>query len=163
MAHLRLIAIALVIAACGRAGAQGSGGTIASGITPPAGWTALPDVARATGAAAKAEGVTVASEAWGEPARGCYAVWLRLDGSGASADQVLDGIASEKLEIKDLVKPTAEDGQGILSLAFARPGYTGRLRARIASGSITALACFANERETVACTTTCTALLGSLP
>jgi hypothetical protein len=163
MAHLRLVLVVLV-GACGQAGAQASAAT--SGITPPTGWQVLAEVARSTGEAAKADGVTVAgSEAWGDTARGCYAVWLKLTGSGVSADQVIAGIASEKLETKDIVKPATgenSDGRGLVSLAFTKPGYTGRLRARIESGGVTALACFANEREQIACETACTNLLGAL-
>ncbi len=165
MAHLRLIALALV-AACGQAGAQAN--AAASGITPPAGWQALPEVARAAADAAKGDGVTVAgSEAWGDPARGCYGVWLKVSGTGVSAEQVLAGIASEaaetKIEIKDIVKPAASDGNGIVAFAFDTASYTGRMRARIESGSLTALACFANERERVGCDAACTTLLGALP
>lgn len=171
MARFRLSLVALLAAgsggACGQAGAQASAAA-ASGISAPAGWQVLPEMARAVGDAAKADGVTVAgTEAWGEPARGCYAVWIRLTGIGASVEQVLAGLASEKLETKDILKPTSEgnaaDGLGIVALAFAKPPYAGRLRARIESGSISALACFANEREPIACETACSSLLGSLP
>ncbi|MFN0251615.1 MAG: hypothetical protein ACKV2T_32365 [Kofleriaceae bacterium] len=124
-------------------------------------------MARATGDAAKADGVSVVgSEAWGDTARGCYAVWLKLSGGAGSTEQVLAGIASEKLETKDIATPVAKDGtggDGLISLAFTKPGYAGRLRARMESNGITALACFANEREPLACETACTALLGSLP
>lgn len=165
MAHLR-VSLAFVVAAlapaCDQAGAQAGAAT--SGIAPPAGWHALPDVARAAADAAKSDGIAVASEAWGETARGCYAVWLSLAGSGASVEQVLEGIASERLETKDIVKPGADSGgKGLVTLAFSRPGYAGRLRARVEAGGITALACFANEREPIACEAACTALLGSLP
>lgn len=160
MALLRLSFVAL--AACGQAGAQAN--ATPSGITPPAGWQPLPEVAHAAKDAARANGVTVVgSEAWGETARGCYALWLKLSGSGVTAEQVLAGIASEKIETKDIVKPTSDDGKGLVTLAFTKPGYTGKLRARIESGSITALACFANQREPIACETACTALLGGLP
>lgn len=162
MARFRLSVVAVVaLGACGQAGAQAS--AVSSGIAAPAGWQALPDMARAVGDAAKADGVTVAgTEAWGEPARGCYAVWIRVTGTGASVEQVLAGITSEKLETKDIVKPATEDGRGIVALAFAKPPYAGRLRARVDSGSVTALACFANEREPLACETACSSLLGSL-
>lgn len=162
MAHFRL-SFLCALAACGQAGAQANA-PASSGITAPAGWQALPEVAHAVGDAAKADGVRVTgSDAWGDTARGCYAVWLKLSGSGVSVDQVLAGIASETIETKDIVKPTSEDGTGLVTLAFSKPGYTGRLRARIESGTITSLACFANEREPVACEAACTALLGSLP
>lgn len=161
MAHLRLALVALALVGCGQAGAQSS---TPSGIAPPSGWQVLPDVARAAADAAKADGVTIAgSEAWGDTARGCYAVWLKLAGGGVSAEQVLAGIASEKIETKDIVKPTGED-KGIVAFAFDTPSYAGRMRARIDAGGITALACFANMRERVACETACQGLLaGGLP
>ena len=161
MARFRL-SLLCALAACGQAGAQANAAS--SGIAAPAGWQALPEVARAVGDAAKADGVRVAgSDAWGETARGCYAVWLKLSGNGATVDHVLAGIASEKLETKDIVKPTSDDGTGLVTLGFSKAGYTGRLRARIESGTITSLACFANEREPAACEAACTQLLGSLP
>ena len=159
MAYLRLIAIALV-AACGQAGAQA--GAAASGITPPAGWQPLFEIARAAAEGARASGVTIGgSEAWGEPARGCYAVWLRLVGDGVSAEQVLAGLASESIETKDVVQPTADTTSegGLLSLAFGKGGYAGRMRARIERDQITALACFANDRERTICETACATLL----
>lgn len=164
MALLRLTVLALGAAACGNAGAQPTGiGAAASGLPVPAGWQAMPELASSVGAAAKAEGVTIdGAEAWGEPARGCYAVWLALHGAGASADQILAGLAAEKLVTRDLVRPTGGD-DGLVSVTFTRGAYLGRLRARIAAGTLTSLACFANEREPTACEAACTSLLGGLP
>jgi hypothetical protein len=166
MALLRLMLLSL--AACGQAGAQPSA---TSGLTPPAGWIAIPEIAAAAATAAKGGGVTVdGAEAWGDPARGCYGVWLALHGEGASADQLLAGLAGQPVTVRDVVKP--ETGDGIVSLGFdsttapgtsVRENYRGRLRARIAAGKITALACFANEREPNACDGACTTLLGELP
>jgi len=162
MALLRLTLVAL--AACGQAGAQPS---TASGLTVPAGWVAIPEIATAITTAAKGDGVTVAgAEAWGDPARGCYGVWLALTGDGASAEQVLAGIAEQPLTTSSVVKPEGADGLVTLSFETA-PGaaspYRGRLRARIATGKITTLACFANDREPAACEAACTLLLGGLP
>ena len=166
MALLRLMLASL--AACSQAGAQPSA---TSGLTPPAGWIAMPEIATAAATAAKGGGVTVdGAEAWGEPARGCYGVWLALRGEGASAEQVLAGLAGQPITTRDVVKP--ETGDGIVALGFdttrapgsaVRGNYRGRLRARIAAGTITALACFANEREPNACEGACTALLQGLP
>ncbi len=162
MALLRLMLVSL--AACGQAGAQPSA---TSGLTAPAGWIAIPEIATAAATAAKGGGVTVdGAEAWGDPARGCYGVWLALHGEGASAEQVLAGLGTQPITLRDVVKP--ETGDGIVSLGFETaktPGtaYRGRLRARIAAGKITALACFANEREPLACEGACTTLLGGLP
>ncbi len=157
MALLRLGLLAL--AACGQAGAQPS---VASGLEPPHGWQVLPDLATSVGEATKTDGVMVDGvEAWGETARGCYAVWFAIHGSGASADTVLDGLATEKLTITNVVKP--ESGDGVIAVTFAKPPYSGRLRARTADGNITALACFASEREPLTCEAPCTALLGAIP
>ena len=151
------------LAACGPAGAQPTAPTNApSGITAPAGWSALPELAKSVADATKAEGVTVDGvEAWGETARGCYAVWLSLAGSGANADAVIAGLAAEKLATSSVVKPEATDG--VTSLAFAKPPHTGRLRVRTQGGKLAAIACFANQREPASCDAPCTTLLGAIP
>jgi hypothetical protein len=52
----------------------------------------------------------------------------------------------------------------VLSLAFERAPYHGKLRAQLAKdGAITALACFWNDREPAACAAGCTAMIGSMP
>lgn len=157
MALLRVTLVALT--ACGQAGAQP---TATSGLTAPAGWIAIPEIATAVASAAKVDGSTVdGSEAWGDPARGCYGIWLALHGDGASAEQVLAGIAGQTMTTTNIVKPDTADG--IVTLSFEKGTHRGRLRARIAAGTITALACFANEREPVACEAPCTTLLAGLP
>ena len=92
-------------------------------------------------------------------------MWLALHGDGASAQQVLAGIEAEGIVVRDVVKPEGRDG--LVSATFERPQaatpWRGRLRARIAAGKITALACFANQREPGACEPACTMLLGGLP
>jgi len=163
MADVRLIAV-LALAACGPAGAQPEPAAVASGIKPPAGWQALPSVAASARTAASATGVTIdGAEAWGQPAMGCYAMWIALHGGGGGPDalteQVLAGIAAEKIEVRDVVKPSDD---GVLSLAIERKPYRGRLRARLQDGRIAALACVANEREPAACETACKALLGAV-
>ncbi|MBL9019528.1 MAG: hypothetical protein JNL83_35390 [Myxococcales bacterium] len=153
MALLRLAAL-LALAACNSAGAQPTPTptTAASGVKVPAGWTVLPALAAQTG--------VPNAEAWGDPARGCYAVWFHLQGSGATAEAVLAGLAAEQIATSDLVKPEAD---GIVAATFAKGAYTGRLRARIADGAITTLACFANRREPKSCELPCTTVLGALP
>ncbi len=157
MALLRLGFLAL--AACARAGAQPS---VASGLKVPPGWQVLPELATSVGEATKTEGVMVDGvEAWGETARGCYAVWFVLHGTHASAEAVLAGLASAQLVTSNVVTP--ESGAGLVAATFTRPPYTGRLRARASDGTITAMACFANEREPVSCESGCTTLLGAIP
>jgi hypothetical protein len=183
---LRVTAVAIV--ACSAAGADPAAPP--SRVAHPEGWKQLPAVATAMATAAKAEGVTVdAADAWGEPAHGCYAVWLELHGgtsdAPALADQVLAGIARagpsrdgaaptrvarsgdatagwrEEIAIREVVKPT--DRSGVLAFAFTSAPYHGRVRARLGKGRIAAVACFANEREPLACDATCAQLLEVAP
>jgi hypothetical protein len=175
MADLRLIAAAALpaIAALAGCGSAGAAPDQVSGLTPPAGWQALPAIATAARAAI-GPGVEVSgAEAWGEPAMGCYAVWLaiRTDGGAtAVAEQVVAGFAAAAtagsgsgapLTIKDVTSPSGDEG--VLALAFERGDHRGRLRARLGGGKIAALACFANPREPAACEAACSAFLGALP
>ncbi len=168
MAELRLIVIGM-LAAC-RSSAADPG----SGLTPPASWTALPQLASTAATAAKQDGITVAgAEAWGEPARGCYAAWLALAGASGPADvlaqEMVASLSAEPalagIVIHDVVKPgegSATEGD-VLTLAFERATYRGRLRANIgADGHIRVLACFWNQREPAACEKSCVTLLGEL-
>ena len=183
MARLAAIAAIAAVAAagCGRAGAAPDQ---ASGLTPPAGWQPLPPIAAAA-RAALGRGVGVdGAEAWGEPAMGCYAVWLAIRAAGgaeAVGRQVVAGFTAAAAGsgagakpagsaapergaptiVKDVAAPTGEEG--LLTLAFERGDHRGRLRARLGAGRITALACFANQREPLACEAACTAFLGALP
>jgi len=168
MADLRVRWVLLVcLAACGKAGAQPNQ---VSGVTPPAGWTVVPSVASAAREAlgkVAIDGV----EAWGEPAMGCYAVWMAMQSSGRAedvAEQILASLtpaagsaAPPAIALRDVVKPTGEDG--VLSLAFDRAPYAGRLRVRLGGGRLDALACFSSRREPAACETACTGLLGGTP
>ena len=145
--------IAVVLAACSAAGAEpaGSGAPARSGPgAPPAGWKPLPSLATAARAAAGADDVAIdAVDAWGDPALGCYAVWLALHGGAAGApalaDQVLGsfqeaGHARPGISLAEIVKPGAPDG--VLAFAFARPPYRGRVRAHLGGGRVAAAACF---------------------
>ena len=183
------------VVACSAAGADPAAAP--SSVAHPDGWKQLPVVSAAVGAAARADAVTIDSvDAWGEPAHGCYAVWLELHGGSAEApalaDQVLAGIAraaqprdpaggahagaartaaasaaarakgplpwSEPVVISEIVKPTAAAGS--LTFAFTSLPYRGRVRAQLGKGRIAAVACFANEREPLACQAICNQLLG---
>jgi hypothetical protein len=159
--------LALALAAC-RSSEAGSG----SGLTPPPGWTALPALATAASDAAKAGRISVdAVEAWGEPARGCYATWIALRGGGGAADvmatELVNSVRAEPalvgIVVRDVVKPAAGAKIGVLSLTFERGIYRGKLRATLGSdGKLAALACFWNLREPIACEQACTGLLGSM-
>jgi hypothetical protein len=163
MADVRLIAIAVVVlgaGACGQAGAAPG-----SGITAPAGWQVMPDLAVAAKDALGKSVVVDGAEAWGEPAMGCYGVWLAVQAAGeagAIAEQVVVGFAASELRIavRDVVVPSGPEG--VLALTFERAPYRGRLRARLGGERIVALACFANQREPIACEAACTSLLGAL-
>jgi len=163
-----MTAVALV--ACTTAAAEPGAPASRGASAPPAGWKQLPPIAAAAGAAAKADGVTIdAVDAWGEPAIGCYAVWLALHGGTAGApalaEQVLDsfkgaggapkpaGGPQGAFSLDDLVKPG--EPEGVLAFAFTRPPYRGRVRAHLGNGRITAIACFGNQREPAACEATC--------
>ncbi|HMG23886.1 MAG TPA: hypothetical protein VK607_21275 [Kofleriaceae bacterium] len=177
MAVLRLTApaLAVAVAACSAAGAEPApaAGPPAAAVAPagpaataahPAGWRQLPAVASAVAAAARTDGVAVdATDAWGEPARGCYAVWLALRGGSAGAaalaDQVLGSVAG--LSPTEVVRPIGPDGT--LAFGFARPPYRGRVRAKVGAGRISAVACFANQREPVACDAACRGVLEGAP
>lgn len=169
MAELRLILIAALAACQASEATPVSGG---SGITAPAGWHALPAVAKAAGDAAKASGITVdGTDAWGETSRGCYATWIALRGGGAAPDAMADrlvlGIKSEPallgVLVHDVVKPAAGAKSGVLSFGFERGLYRGMLHASLVSnGHIAALACFWNQREPAACEEACKGLVGSL-
>jgi hypothetical protein len=159
MADLRLIAVLLV--ACADASAQPP----APRPKPPAGWTAQPAIVTA---AKTALGKTTVDgiEAFGDPAMGCYSLWMAVRGSGKAtelADQVVKGLTEtkRKVDIKDVVKPAADDG--VLALTFESAPYKGRLRARLGKGRITALACWSSPREPAACEQACTTILGALP
>lgn len=168
MADVRLIALLFV--ACADADAQPP----ATKIPPPAGWKPQPAMAAAAKAALGKTTVD-AIEAFGEPAIGCYSLWMagRAEGKATDvAEQLVRGLTEpdkadkakqpkRKLEIKDVVKPTAETG--ILSLSFETPPFKGRLRARLGQGKIVALACWSSQRESVTCEQACTTLLGALP
>ncbi len=162
MAVVRLIALAALVGC----NASEAGPTR---LTPPAGWTALPDLATAARGAAKQANITVDEvEAYGEPARGCYAAWLGVRGGAgapaALADSLIASLSPDVpgLTLSDVVKPAAKTEPGVLSLAFTRPPYRGRVRATIAkTGSMGVVACFWNLREPAACDATCNALIGS--
>ena len=110
-----------------------------------------------------AEGVTVdGTDAWGEPSIGCYGAWIKLHGGRASSEEVMKGIDQAKLAVRDIVQPELGE-DGLVAVTFERAPYRGRLRVRAAGGSITALACFANDREPASCDQPCTTLLGGLP
>jgi hypothetical protein len=154
MAQLRLIAIAIACAACGRSEAA------PSQLQAPAGWRSAPELAKAASDAAGS--AATASEVWAEPARGCYAVWLALHGAAASidgaAEQLLAGVQKLGVTASEIAKQPTE-----VAFAFAKDRYRGRMRALLATtGDVSALACMWNEREPKACETACTQMLGAL-
>lgn len=150
---------ALALAGCGSAGAQPDQ---VSGLTAPAGWQRLEPAETAAKLAAAAPNVTVAGvQAWGEPALGCYALWLSLRGGGGDADSiardVIDGLRTAKFTVTEL--PVAD---GVLELGLDRAPYKGRLRARVGDGQVTGVACVANQRDPAACEAGCVSLLGAI-
>ena len=143
------------LAACSSAAAQPEQ---RSGLQPPAGWQVLPAVASAARMAASSTGVSVeGAEAWGEPAMGCYAVWIALAGGTGDelAEQIEAGLAAEQIEVSN-VKP----GDAI-AMTVERAPYRGQLVARAGDTGVSALVCFANGRERAACDATCSTLLAA--
>jgi hypothetical protein len=159
--------IVLAFGAC-RSSEAGPG----SGLTPPTGWAPLPTLAAAASDAAKAGKVSVDGvEAWGEPARGCYATWFAVRGGGGAVDamatQLVTSLSAEPalvgIVVRDVLKPAAGATSGVLALSFERGVYRGKLRATLASdGKLAALACFWNLREPIACEQACNGLIGSM-
>jgi hypothetical protein len=168
MAELRLIALAIAALAACRSSEAGPN----SGLTPPPGWSSLPNLATAASDAAKAGAIKVDGvEAFGDPARGCYAAWIAMhDGAGAPdamADQLVRGLSVDPtlwgILVRDVQKPAPGAATGVLSLGFERGTYRGMLRATLAKdGAIAALACFWNLREPAACEAACKGLVGSM-
>ena len=158
----RAVTISLCLVACADAGAQPP----SSGVKPPPGWTAQPAIALAAKDALGKKTTVDGLEAFGDPAMGCYSLWMAVRGSGSAkelGEQVLRGLgeAKRKLDIKDVVKPTTDEG--VLSLAFESAPYKGRLRARLGKGRIVALACWSSQREPITCDQACSSYLGALP
>ena len=120
MAGVRVIAVLAV--SCRASDAQPAGPPI------PASWRALPELA----AAVAIDG----ARAWGDPARGCYAIDFAL--AGIDRDDAIASVRAAGFTIDD-------------TGAFARGAYHGR--ARIAPDGV--LACFWNEREPDACARAC--------
>ena len=92
-----------------------------SGITPPAGWQAMPALATAASDARKPMALSSSgAEAWGEPARGCFGAWLGLRAGARAPDAMVDALvkslAAEKIEVRDIVKPAAGAAAGTVSL-----------------------------------------------
>jgi hypothetical protein len=159
-----MITVVAALGAC-RQTADAEPAPARSGLAAPAGWQSLPNLAGAITTAAHDRNMAIdGAEAWGETAMGCYAVWLAMSGGSAGADvladQVLAGMGVAKLTVADVVKPAAAGG--VMSLRFDRAPYRGRLRAELATGRITAVACFANGREPVACDAACTTWIGAM-
>lgn len=158
---------ALGLAACTSAEAQSNETPARSGIPTPPGWHDLPAVASAA-RHALGEGLEIeGTQAWGEPARGCYAVWIAIRGGGTAqtiATDVVNGLTAAgggTVLVTDVVRPSTDEG--VLTFGFTRPPFRGKLAAKLGGGRVAALACFANAREPAWCATGCTSLLGAIP
>lgn len=165
MGQLRLIALVVCATAC-RASEAGP----TSGLTPPAGWRVLPELQTAATDAAKQANISVdLVDAWGDPARGCYAAWVGIRSNAGSpakiAKPMLASLGADfpGLIVSDVVEPDPKADAGVLSLGFTRAPYRGRVRAAIAkTGAIGVLACFWNLREPIACDAACNSLVGGM-
>lgn len=134
----------------------------ASGIAPPAGWIVLPALSAAARAAIGLGYAVDGVEAWGDPARGCYATWFATRGGGSARALASELVASftGDAALTEVALPTTDPG--VVRASFSRAPYRGRLRARVATDRLEAIACFANQREPVACAAACDALLGAI-
>jgi hypothetical protein len=147
MAGVRLMPLVLGVAAC-RAEADTGSATapVAAPLAIPATWQAAPAIADAI----KAGGVE-RSDAWAEPAMGCYAAWLVA--GATKIEDVVAGVGSGAA--RDVV--ATADGA---TFSFERGGYRGNARATVAGEHTTVVACFWNDREPAACEKACAAVLG---
>ena len=143
--------MALALAACSASEAAPPAAPIAN---VPAGWVSLPAVALAARGAI--QGST--ADAWGEPAMGCYSATLAFPERGP-VGALLDDV-KKSVAVSDAVIPSAAGG--VLSFAFDKAPYKGRVRANLDGKTVTALACFWNDREPAACEAACTAMIGSM-
>src|SRR4051812_39837826 len=90
MAGVRLMALVLGLAACRAEG--DTGGAAAPAPAPlaiPATWQAAPAIADAM----KAGGAVERSDAWAEPAMGCYAAYVAVAGA-TKVEDVVAGLGS---------------------------------------------------------------------
>lgn len=141
---------------------------------PPKGWMADPALAKAAAAAVvdpKQSAIAVTqTQAWSDPARGCYGLALDLRGGAgpidAAADQLIAALGSELAGAKlhEVQKPVAGP-HGTLALGFdvlrGTAPYHGKLRADLEStGEVHALACLWNQREPKVCEAACTHWFG---
>jgi hypothetical protein len=78
-----------------------------------------------------------------------------------SANRAAGAARAEELTFSELVTPSSTSD--VLTFAFARPPYRGRVRAQLGAGRLTALACFGNQREPATCEPACTRLLEAGP
>jgi len=156
MAQLRLIVLALASCAASEAAPA------PDAIAVPKGWVADPALAKAASGAA---GPAVThSDAWSDPARGCYALAIDLHGGAVAidvaAEQLLAALGEAGVKPHDVAKP-APGERGMLVLGFDRGGYRGKLRAELVNtGDVHALACVWNQREPKVCEAGCATLLG---
>lgn len=158
MAQLRLICV--VLAAC----AASEAAPAPDAVVVPKGWVADPALAKTASSAAG--GQVTHSDAWSDPARGCYAIVLDLKGGAAAidsaADQLITALGTAGVKTRDVVKPVAGPA-GMLKLAFDRGAYRGMLRADLVNtGEVHALACAWNQREPKVCEAGCATLFGGV-
>jgi hypothetical protein len=143
------------------AGARGQG---VEGVTIPAGWRPLAELAGSIPAQASGAQVVVESrQGWGDPAQGCFALLQRV--SAPARGFHLGRTQAALLQAMQATGFTA--GPNAAQLPFVGRGVQGRMRSstqpqaedRIA---VVSLACFYNDREPDRCRPTCDAMLDSV-
>jgi hypothetical protein len=117
--------------------AVGCGLAAADATTGPAGWATMHvDDPAVVGA-------------WAEPARGCYAAVIDVQGA-AAGEQLVTELAKQGVAAHDVVTSDAA-----VTFAFARAPYHGRAQASFGEHGVTATVCFWNEREPASCAAAC--------
>ncbi len=134
------------------------------GVTIPAGWRPLAELAGALPAQASGAKVVLESrQGWGDPAQGCFALLQRV--SAPARGFHLGRAQAALLQALQATGFTA--GPNAAELPFVGHGVQGRMRSttqpeaqdRIA---VVSLACFYNGREPDRCRPTCDAMLDSV-
>ncbi len=150
-------------AAAGAAVAEARRGEEAEGVTIPAGWRPLAELAGAIPTARGAPVVVEARKGWGDPAHGCFALMQRV--SAPAKGFHLGRTQAALLQAMQATGFTA--GPNAVELPFVGRGVQGRMRSstlpeaqdRIA---VVSLACFYNGREPDRCQPMCDAMLDSV-
>jgi len=139
------------------------GARAAEWVAVPSDWRPLAELAPAPAAPESPARVSVGSRrAYGDPARGCYALVQEVTAASRGFDERR---AMEALG-RDLAAAGFTIGPDAAGLRFAGRGFEGRLRATATSPgadriAVRSVACFYNDREPDQCRRMCDGILDS--